>query len=59
MIRSHFYFWQTAVYLLFWWLVQKKTKKHLYQFAAGSVQTRPPWMSQQALVIEQNYTQSC
>ena len=50
-----FYVASAAAFLLWWAIVRRLTKRHLYQVSVGSVQTRPRWISASALLALLQY----
>ena len=50
MTQSYFYGSQLACLLAWWCVVRVVTRKHLYDLCAGSVLTRPPWLSERTIL---------
>ena len=49
-VQSYFYGSQLACLLAWWCVVRVVTRKHLYDLCAGSVLTRPLWLSERTIL---------
>ena len=50
-----FYTASAGAFLLWWVVIHRATKRHLYDVSVGSVQTRPRWISASALLALLHY----